>query len=225
MHPSLDLEAHIFVDFQLSYAKKEWEEERAAWRPVIFMNLIRNVTLAVGCLDAEMSNVPLVDDDEMFDEGIPSPNRGLPCVEFTEEHRRLVSSLAKLFDIQRNLELRVGVQVQRSVLGSSPSGPGRYVDQGVPESSVHSPEGSETGLEKSTTGQDLRAQEADIAISLESVKDDIKKLWDDPIVKEILARRRVRLEEMPGLYVPLCPNWRRLMLIDLVVVSLCMRTG
>jgi hypothetical protein len=31
------------LDFQLTYARREWLEERSSWRSVIQLNLIRNV--------------------------------------------------------------------------------------------------------------------------------------------------------------------------------------
>ena len=42
-------------DFQLSYAKKAWATERAAWRTVIQLNLLRSVTTILDVLTQEMS--------------------------------------------------------------------------------------------------------------------------------------------------------------------------
>ena len=41
--------------------------------------------------------------------------------------------------------------------------------------------------------------EDEIGETLASVREDIKILWEDNIVQEVLARRKVRLEDMPGL--------------------------
>ena len=35
--------ANHIPDFQLMYNKHEWTEERASWRAVIYLNLVRNV--------------------------------------------------------------------------------------------------------------------------------------------------------------------------------------
>jgi guanine nucleotide-binding protein subunit alpha len=39
------------------------------------------------------------------------------------------------------------------------------------------------------------------ASTLSSVREDIKLLWEDDAVREVLTRRKVRLEDAPGLYV------------------------
>lgn len=36
---------------------------------------------------------------------------------------------------------------------------------------------------------------------LAACRDDIIALWEDPIVKDVLKRREIRLQDMPGLYV------------------------
>ncbi|RXW22455.1 hypothetical protein EST38_g3398 [Candolleomyces aberdarensis] len=51
-------------NFQLTYARREWAEERAAWRSVIFLNFVRNVNLVSDHLNAEMSDYPVVNHDE-----------------------------------------------------------------------------------------------------------------------------------------------------------------
>lgn len=44
-----------------------------------------------------------------------------------------------------------------------------------------------------------REWEDDIGETLGTLKEDIKALWEDSIVQEVLARRKIRLEDMPGL--------------------------
>lgn len=41
--------------------------------------------------------------------------------------------------------------------------------------------------------------EDETATTLASVRDDIKLLWEDDVVREVLTRRKVRLEDGPGL--------------------------
>ena len=49
------------------------------------------------------------------------------------------------------------------------------------------------------TANKTRLSEDDIAEIIASCRDDIKSLWDDDIVTETLIRRKVRLEDGPGL--------------------------
>jgi guanine nucleotide-binding protein subunit alpha len=41
--------------------------------------------------------------------------------------------------------------------------------------------------------------EEEAASTLDSVREDIKSLWEDITVKEVLTRRKVRIEDTPGL--------------------------
>ena len=50
-----------------------------------------------------------------------------------------------------------------------------------------------------TTGLETKDEPQEV---LNSCRKDIMTLWGDPTVKEILRRRKIRLEEFPGLYVP-----------------------
>ena len=54
-------------------------------------------------------------------------------------------------------------------------------------------------LSAGTTGLETKDEPQEV---LNSCRKDIMALWGDPTVKGILRRRKIRLEEFPGLYVP-----------------------
>ncbi|KAF8900438.1 guanine nucleotide binding protein, alpha subunit [Gymnopilus junonius] len=93
-------------NFQLTYARREWYEEKAAWRTVIFLNLVRNVNEILSHLSSEMSDMPYGPDDSSEDLSIRP--RALPPITFSEKHRNLRAHLAPLTNVQLALEARLG---------------------------------------------------------------------------------------------------------------------
>ncbi|KAJ3538840.1 hypothetical protein NMY22_g4998 [Coprinellus aureogranulatus] len=220
-------------NFQLTYARREWAEERTAWRSVIFLNLIRNVNLVVEHLTAEMSDYPVVDHSDSQEE-INRP-RTLPRLKFTDEHRRLRTSLAKLIELQLDLERRLGsASLEMWSTTENSAAPFQDMENGtasrkgrINEFSINSTNGWKTALDKfkssrSRAGQSRadategeggdspvatspsstsREWEDDIGETLGNLKEDIKALWEDTTVQEVLARRKIRLEDMPGFFI------------------------
>ena len=113
-------------DFQLTYAHNAWVEERAGWRTVIYLNLIRSVNQILDILTAEMQNsipTPLTpvsplspswisaypphqDTTLEDDEGIIQVDR--TRFAFTDRHRMLRMRLAPLRSVQHDLEVQIG---------------------------------------------------------------------------------------------------------------------
>ncbi|KAI1785370.1 G-alpha-domain-containing protein [Ganoderma leucocontextum] len=102
-------------DFQLAYAYSSFLAERAAWRAVIHLNLVRSVTSILNVLAKELpattpsGNEPQrisVDiDEEEEDENAPiSPSMSL----LNAAHITLLKRLAPLRDVQRDLERSLG---------------------------------------------------------------------------------------------------------------------
>ena len=216
-------------DFQLTYARKEWSEEKAAWRPVIFLNLIRNVNVVLSHLSNEMYDIPFNPEGSQEDLDSPRPARTLARIKFTEKHQRLRQRLGPLAAIQRSLEEKLGtasLELQSTSvstaapfdqLTSSSSSSSR---RGISEFSIHSSNGWKSALDRlrnirpssslrNTPGNEVLESpvtpvmnddlEGETASTLASVRDDIKSLWEDKTVREVLTRRKVRLEDAPGL--------------------------
>ncbi|KAG5635583.1 hypothetical protein H0H81_010729 [Sphagnurus paluster] len=49
-------------------------------------------------------------------------------------------------------------------------------------------------------GEEEREEDEDPGEVLESVREDIKVLWEDPVITEMLHRRKVRMEDSPGFF-------------------------
>ncbi|KDR78260.1 hypothetical protein GALMADRAFT_209667 [Galerina marginata CBS 339.88] len=213
-------------NFQLTYARREWYEERAAWRAVIFLNLVRNVNEILAHLTSEMSDLPYNPDDSQEDLSGPRPPRALPRLKFTEQHRVLRMRLGPLSNVQHALEHRLGTaslephstSVNTAAAFEQPAPANRRALQ---EFSINSSNGWKSALDKFRTKNPTRQEsgnsspssstakgkaketdaEDDIVEVIASCRDDIKALWEDDIVGETLNRRKVRLEDAPGFFI------------------------
>ncbi|KAH9940535.1 G-alpha-domain-containing protein [Epithele typhae] len=97
-------------NFQLSYARSSFLAERAAWRAVIHLNLVRSATTIMRVLAKELpgidETVPIDEDDEDVDKA--SFNPPTASGPFTDFHYSLLQRLAPLSRVQRTLEKTLG---------------------------------------------------------------------------------------------------------------------
>ncbi|TFK53943.1 G-alpha-domain-containing protein [Heliocybe sulcata] len=121
-------------NFQIAYAYHAWTEERASWRAVIQLNLVRSVNAILDVLSKEMSqpaspasprsmHLPITGETRIVNGNMDSspsssgsslriqpatdPAFGRRAV-LTEEHRNLRSRLQLLRRVQKDLEARLG---------------------------------------------------------------------------------------------------------------------
>ena len=173
-------------------------------------------------LTREMSNsssIPLettVSDEE--EEGPSSERfstRSGPKLRFTEKHRLLKSSLAPLARVEQELQYRLGSAATEiwstSVTNAAPFDlPAKK--PGAKEFGIRSNNGWKTALDKFRTTaapgasdaepeyvQKLRESDSKTSDIIASCKDDMKSLWEDPVINEMLARRKFRIEDSSGL--------------------------
>ncbi|KAG6836284.1 hypothetical protein H0H93_009475, partial [Arthromyces matolae] len=201
-------------NFQLTYARREWSEERASWRAVIQLNLVRNVNTIMDHLNQEMSGyADGHNSDDSNDEVqiVRRKAKALPPLKFKEHHRLLRLRLGPLARIQQDLEAKLGeasTEVHSTnVLTAAPfDHPPRRQ-----EFSINSTNGWKSTLIKLRSSgrqarQDAEDQrkvqviEDDVAEVLDACKDDIKALWEDQVVAEMLNRRKARIEDSPGFF-------------------------
>lgn len=117
-----------WIDFQLAYAYDAFLAERAAWRAVIHLNLIRSVNNIIEILWKELSatssptGVPArpytpmtelhgaldADSDDESEEPEPEPSADSSPSPLTEFHRELMLRLSPLRQVQRDLERSLG---------------------------------------------------------------------------------------------------------------------
>lgn len=141
--------------------------------------------------------------------------KALPPLRFKEKHRLLKLRLTPLSEVQANLEQKLGAastEIKNTPGTSAAPFDNVHNRRVLQEFSINSSNGWKTALDKFRTMRPVRAEngpgsmrkakgdeEDDVAEVLASLKDDIKALWEDPTVKEMLNRRKVRIEDYPGL--------------------------
>ncbi|KAG6827750.1 hypothetical protein H0H92_010572 [Tricholoma furcatifolium] len=204
-------------NFQLTYARREWTEERASWRAVIQLNLVRNVNTIMEHLNQEMSGyADGHDSDDSANEVqiVRRKAKALPPLRFREHHRILKLRLAPLAGIQKDLEEKLGegatelrsTDVMTAAPFDQPPTNRRHQEFGI-----NSSNGWKSALTKLRSGRQARPDasedqrkaqdiEDDVIEVLDACKDDIKTLWEDPVVTEMLNRRKARIEDSPGFF-------------------------
>ncbi|TFK72359.1 G-alpha-domain-containing protein [Pluteus cervinus] len=209
-------------NFQLTYARREWSEERASWRAVIWLNLVRNVNEILDHLNQEMSEssyLPSVAEpqsDASSDElHVVRKSRTLPPLQYNERHRLLKLRLTPLAQVQADLEVKLGAaateEYRTPVTKAAPFDPPSK-RRALPEFSINSSNGWKSAFDKFRTLRAPRSgseagvprpakdSEDEIGEVLSGCREDIKAIWDDEIVREMLIRRKVRLEDRPGFF-------------------------
>jgi G-protein alpha subunit len=185
------------TDFQMQYARETWLEERSSWRAIIQLNLIRSV-------------VTLLD---LLGEALTHPASNITSVSLTEKHRLLRLRLAPLRGVQQDLQHRLGAA---SIEESNNPGSGAVMPR-PSEFAVRSRDGWRSALERFRTRPhdtqgNARAADARVRKAAEVTEvvvgcaDDMKALWEDGAVQEMLRRKKIRMEEEPGLYVAFLPS-------------------
>ncbi|KAJ8507502.1 hypothetical protein ONZ45_g10126 [Pleurotus djamor] len=212
-------------NFQLTYSKREFAEERASWRAIIQFNLVRNVNAILDVLSQEMSasSYPLPtpadsDDEDSLDDHnhiatvpkSPAQKTG-PKLKFGEKHRTLKLRLSPLQRIQKDLEKRLGAgatepdstDVTVAAPFELPSNRRRGTLQ---EFSINSNNGWKSVLVRTVrpgrpeVDHKKKDPEEDITEVIAGCRDDMKALWEDPLIRELLNRRKSRVEDSPGFF-------------------------
>lgn len=169
---------------------------------------------------AEMADLPYPrypENDSTEDLPI-RPVKTLPPLKFKEKHKQLRIRLSPLQQVQRELEQQLGA-ASTEIYAATPTSAAPF-ETATPsgrraphEFSINSSNGWKTALDKFRKGPSNRSEatngtnkvskdvEEEIAEIIAGCREDIKSLWEDPIIKEVLVRRKARIEDAPGLYV------------------------
>jgi len=169
----------------LQYARETWLEERSSWRAIIQLNLIRSIVTVLDFVGDALTN----------------PSFEASSFPLTEKHRLLHLRLTPLRGVQQDLQRRLGAAAVEEM--SSPR---------LSEFAVRSRDGWRSTLERfRTRPQDVqetaRAADARVRKAAEVTEvvvgcaEDMKALWEDNVVRDMLRRKKIRMEEEPGLYV------------------------
>lgn len=177
------------VDFRMRFARDRWIEERASWRAVILLNLVRSANTILDALSQEMDDA---DPDELDD-----------AFKFDDYYRQYKVRLNPLQAVENNLKCLLGatedIQPRKQISPSTiaPSGsPEFFVRSRTWRNFLQATRGPE--FSRHSFQQDLPTL-LDSTDVIANGKDDIKALWEDSRIQAMLWRRKTRLEDSAGL--------------------------
>lgn len=167
-------------------------QERASWRTVLQLNLVHSVNTILEALQDAFDN----DDEE---DALP----------FTDKHHLLRLRLRPLRGVEGDLKRLLGVKAE-DTLERSPQTSPRLSPRTSSEFYVRSHNWRSflqaSRMDDSESPRKLIKHDGvssqDVTEVIASCKNDIVALWTDRVVREVLRRHRVRLEDSASLFVP-----------------------
>lgn len=196
----------LSLEFQRLYTPSAFRDERMLWRSVIQLNVVRSIRMILDTIsDVRIRELPLSSASEMSDDESYEKAR-LPMHLETIAMRLLplrhIESLliAKLVPPNEEEATHLGVyQDDSDGLHRHHHHHEIFVRPGATWKGGMLNKARAFGrpLSAGTTGQETQ-DESQLAIN--QCRDDMIALWKDRFVRDILRKRKVRLEESPGLY-------------------------
>ncbi|KAG6379486.1 guanine nucleotide binding protein, alpha subunit [Boletus reticuloceps] len=178
-------------DFRMRFARDKWVQERASWRTVLQLNLVRSVNVVLQALQDAFDN------DEEEEDPLP----------FTDRHQLLRLRLLPLRGVESDLKRLLGVKAEDLLENSPQTSPklsprtstefyvrSRNWRSFLQASQINDSESSRRPIKH----DGVSSQDATEVIS--SCKNDIIALWTDRVVREMLQRYRVRLEDSASFF-------------------------
>lgn len=197
-------------NFQLRYARDQWIAERQSWRTVVYLNLVRNVVEVLDILVQAMEakgNGRRSTSTDAADSDRERRSQSSNNNKFSDKYSLLKLRLAPLRSVLTDLERRVGPGSQEVSSASSPTSERRMPfgrESGVGSGSSN---GRMVGKRRPSTRdgwtgspKTQREDYDEVTDILLACKDDMKNLWGDTLVQEILSQRKVRIEDSSGFF-------------------------
>ncbi|KIJ63005.1 hypothetical protein HYDPIDRAFT_134688 [Hydnomerulius pinastri MD-312] len=177
--------------FRMRFARDKWAQERASWRTVIQLNLVRSVNTILEALQREITDTEDTDD----------------TMTFTDKHHLLRVRLRPLRGVESDLKRLLGArpdEVQEPLSPESPTISPRTSSEFFVRSwtwrsflQASSPRNGDT-QRRSIRHDGVNSH--DITEVIAGCKNDIRDLWEDSTIQELLIRRRARLEDSASFF-------------------------
>ncbi|KAJ7211163.1 guanine nucleotide binding protein, alpha subunit [Mycena pura] len=177
--------------FQMLYCKRQWVEERSSWRCVVLLNLVRNINEILDILGREMAAAkPATLSAASSSNRIKFFSPDLPPLKFKDKHRLLRLRLAPLRRVQAHLEAHLGAAAtELYTTNTTPAAPFDENEGGVAKRD-----------KKEFSRADVRDLEDEVQDVIAGCREDMRAVWDDRIVREMMAPRKVRIEDSAGFF-------------------------
>ncbi|KAF8348185.1 guanine nucleotide-binding protein alpha-4 subunit [Amanita rubescens] len=180
-------------NFQLISSPKAFKSERASWRAVVQLNVVRSIRLILDAIEEAQQGVTAPDNGT---KSVPSPYPTL-----TQEHLKLRMRLLPLQGVEEALLRKL------SHAGSTELEPTQ-----LPSSNHHGQRRKEPAVAFGRLLNVTRTSLSDDSyidfndpddpgVILDACSEDMRALWNDHVIQELLQSMRIRMEDMAGLYV------------------------
>jgi len=197
------------------YAREAFARDRENWKGVILLNVVR-------CMQRVVEVLILVDEQESAEDDQADPDAPPPLSSLlTDSHRRKCTRLRASLDLsEKALKNRISPSLSSHTPRSRPATMEQLVDpdaetelavqahtwnthrldSGVASSS-QKPAGRRLSALPAQDDWTAAATDPNHPLNIATTcRQDMIDLWNDPVVKEILSKRKVRWQDWPGLY-------------------------
>jgi hypothetical protein len=189
----------------MKHTKSVWKKERTSWRVVIQLNLLRSIIRILDALRAEMhgERPDTSSTLEGGEEDRSDDHHRKSSLVFSDKHRLLILRLAPLREVDLDLKRLLGAGSEEVLPSNGFTNPAPFdVDPPTPSKRA-------SGSRRTWRRRDefhVRSKPGSTAADpttevIARCKDDMKTLWEDSIVRSVLSRRKIRLEDSAGLFV------------------------
>ncbi|KDQ51779.1 hypothetical protein JAAARDRAFT_210909 [Jaapia argillacea MUCL 33604] len=199
-------------NFQLTFTPNHFYNERSAWRTVIQLNLIRSVKRLLEVLQDEWDAAPtIIYPSNVTSTALPrsptAPRRPSTTGSLlTPEHRKIRMRLSPLLSMESELTRKLYdtqevSPTSKDICVRPGSGWKGIIKRVTGEESQR--DSGAAPVKKRGSGRPGSSEgrsKADPTMVLAACKNDIIALWEDKVVKSVLKKHGVRLEDMPGFF-------------------------
>ncbi|KAH6910634.1 heterotrimeric G protein alpha subunit [Coprinopsis sp. MPI-PUGE-AT-0042] len=189
-------------NFRMRYAKKEWDEERDGWKAVIHLNIIQSIATILRALEAEMNGETQSEDEPGSSAAASAPTPS--PFPFTDKHKLLFIKLTPLLHVEAELKRRLGANddpVSSALMTATPFDTPDNENVQRKEVSDFYVRSWKTVLEPDARASLPRSSSSNLAIgTLAGCKEDMKSLWKDKVVRDIIKKRRIRLYDSASFF-------------------------
>ncbi|KIY50981.1 G-alpha-domain-containing protein [Fistulina hepatica ATCC 64428] len=187
----------IHQSFRLvSVTPQAFRAETALWRDVVHLNVVRSICLILDVI-AQVQAVASTSRHASPEVAMPPE---LPPV--SEELQQLKTKLVPLYVMEESLLRRLSPTHNNS-FGDASLGFFKCREIAVNVNSRKNTLNISRLLNPGSHRRDDAVEEtrmSEAAVMLETFRDDLIKLWNDPIVKLMLQLRKIRVEDVAGFY-------------------------
>ncbi|TFK39288.1 guanine nucleotide binding protein, alpha subunit [Crucibulum laeve] len=186
-------------NFQLMYEPKAFRTERASWRAVIQLNVVRSVHLILDAMTRVQKNTSPTSSRDTLTDFPP----------LTPELLKLKLRLAPLLQVEEVLIRRLtpvgSGETEATQLVSYTERSKNYLKEVAVNSAAHWKDAFAKLVSSDTESFD--SQHAidfddpnDPGIVLNACSEDMVKLWNDPLIQQLLEKQNLRMEEVAGFF-------------------------